>query len=275
MILEWIDSLLVTTPGRAVRRLGYAREAAALEARHRRCRAAWSEHLCATQSALLHAADRAANRHGTALVVGAGVIHDISLQDLLACFGAVWLVDLAFTRQTRASARAMGPRVRCLQADVSGVIGVLSEGRAPLSSIPLPNRLPLPLPENLAWIASVNCLTQLPLIPAARLIRLGRSDAEVEAFGRTIMVRHIEMIGSAGVPACLISEIEDSRWGLRGRILEKTDYRPVLEPVLESHGATSFAQWDWPVHPPGELPGGESELRRVVAWELPGQPQGR
>ncbi|WP_054762978.1 hypothetical protein [Methylomonas koyamae] len=70
MIAEFIHYLGTrTNPG--ARRLGYAGEAAALEARHRRCREAWLPHLAATRAALLRAAELAHPNSGDALLVAA------------------------------------------------------------------------------------------------------------------------------------------------------------------------------------------------------------
>lgn len=266
MLIEWLDALFTQTPGRAARKLGYARESAALAARYRRLERAWAEHICATQGALLEAAWEAADEQGTGLVIGAGTLGDISLSDLLSCFGEVWLVDIAFSRAARAWAARMGKRVRCVCADTAGLADMLYDNPVTPDAASIPRRLPIALPDNLAWIASVNCLTQIPLPLAAWLLRHGADETATEAFARAAMLAHIEQLSAPGVPVCLIAEMEDRRFGPRGKLLDRTDYRPLLLPALEAHAARETAHWQWRTHPPGELAGGEWETRGVSAW---------
>jgi hypothetical protein len=116
-------------------------------------------------------------------------------------------------------------------------------------------------------MASVDCLTQLPLLPASWLLRKGESESSVENFGRALMEAHIEQLSAPGVPVCLIAELEDRRTGSRGRVLDRTDYRPWLLPPLENRQARAVAEWEWLTHPEGELRDGSSEIRTVSAWQ--------
>lgn len=267
MLREYLESLRVQTASRAARVLGYARETALLEARHRRLDPDWGPHICATQNALLTAALEAENPRGIALIIGGGVAQDLSLSDLASCFAEVWLVDIAFSRQTLVRVRPWRGRIRCVTADLTGVLNTLWRTRKiPLAS-EISRSFPFDLPDKLSWIASVNCLTQLPLLPAAWLLAHGADEKDVEQFGRELMTAHIEKLSAPGVPVCLIAEMQDRRVGRRGQIVESTDYRPVLLPALEAHGARMFSQWDWLVHPYGELPNGECEMREVAAWQ--------
>jgi hypothetical protein len=266
MLIELFESLRARTPGRAARKLGYAREAAALAARHRRLERAWSGHVCATQNALLASAWEAANENGVGIAIGAGTLGDISLSDLTSCFGEVWLVDIAFARAARAWAARMGGRVRCVCVDITGLVDALYATPKTPPDEAIPRRLPLELPHNLAWIASVNCLAQIPLPLAAWLLRHGEDEAAVEAFGCGLMRAHTEQLSAPGVPVCLITEMEDKRFGPRGKLLDRTDYRPLLAPLLEARGAAEASRWEWRTYPPGELAGGEWETRNMSAW---------
>jgi hypothetical protein len=266
MFRELVESRLVRTFGRAARTLNYPRETAALEARHRRLGVAWASHVCATQNALLAAAVEAEDDNGAALIIGAGVAQDLSLSDLASCFREVWLVDAVFSRQTLNRIKPWRGRIRCVVADVTGLIETVWRHREVPASADIPRRLPFAPPANLRWIASVNCLTQLPLPLARWLLKRHAPDGEVERFGRDLMTAHIEQLDACGVPVCLITELEDRRLGRRGQVLDTTDFRPLLVPPLQAVGAELASEWDWWVHPPGELPGGESELRHIAAW---------
>jgi hypothetical protein len=88
----------------------------------------------------------------------------------------------------------------------------------------------------------------------------------VEAFARALMSAHIAQLSAPAVPVCLVTEMQDWRYSRRGKVLDHTDYTPLLLPELEARGAIQAAQWNWRAHPQGELPDGEWESRRVCAW---------
>ena len=272
MLKEWLESLFVQTASRSARWLGYARETAALQFRHRRLLKDWAPHICASQSALLAGAYAHADERGVAVVIGAGVMEDISLTDLLAYFGELWLVDIAFSRHTLEQARRIGgARVRCILQDVTGVVDRVTRTTKAPADDQIPVVLPLPVPGNLAWIASVNCLTQLPLLPVAWLLRHGEDEAQVERFGRSLIQAHLSQLKAANVPVCLITEMEDRRYVSNRKMRDSTDYRSLLLPFLERVAAVCQSSWEWQTHPPGELPGGEWEIRLVSAWNWGGR----
>ena len=267
MLQELLEALFVRTTGHSARRLGYARETAALRVRHRRLAEQWAAHVCATQSALLSSAYEHGDEYGVALLIGGGVIEDISLTDLLAYFREVWLLDIAFSRQALEQARRIGGgRIRCIPLDISGVVDWVARNKKIPPEERMARRLPLQLPDNFAWIASVNCLTQLPLLPVGWLLRHGEDEARVEAFGRSLIAAHLAQLKAAGVPVCLITEMEDRRYLSNRKLRDSTDYRPLVLPFLEGASALCQSSWEWETHPPGELPGGEWEKRLVSAW---------
>ena len=265
MLAELWQYCGVRCADQAVRRLGYAREAAALEVRHRRCRAAWQPHLDATRAALLAAAQRSQGGRRTAWLVGGGITHDVPLAELLEIFQHVVLIDVAFTRTTRRLALALSGRVSCCYCDVTGSVDWLARRRSfPPDEILATQSRPKHIPEA-DWIASVNCLMQLPLLPGGWLRRYGIGDRHLEVFGRQLVQNHLDWLRAWRVPFCLITEVADSRYAADGTLVDHIDYRSLLKGLMTS--AASMAQWSWLLHPPGELPRGGWEICKVEAWE--------
>lgn len=264
MLHELWHYLGTRTASRGAQQLGYAREAAALEVRHRRCRQAWQPHIQATRAALLAAADRLDDK-GTALIIGGGVAHDLPLAELLARFQRIILLDIAFTRSTRRLALAWPDRVECCHWDVTGVIDWLAQHRGipPAEIFETPKLPEFGFVPN--WVASVNCLTQLPLLPVDWLYRQSADERRLEEFARALIRAHLDWLNAWQAPWCLISEMDDSRHDANGDVVDSTDYRPLVAKLLEPACLKAF--WTWCLHPPGELANGADEIRNVEVWE--------
>ena len=235
----------------AAQRLGYRREAAALTVRHRRLQEHWAEHLAQTRLALLAAA-RAACAGDTppkqAWMLGAGLLHDVPLDALLALFERVDLVDVAFSPAARAAARANPGRVACVTLDVTGVLDDLTRDPA----------LAAPEPPPGTWIASVNILSQLPLLPCSALLATGMPEPDVERYGQALQQAHVALLGQAR-HACLIIEYAQTQTGGPDEAL-----LPGLPERLTGLGWTKHTAWHWPLNPAGETEAPEG--RSMQAW---------
>lgn len=250
----------------AARRLGYAREAAALETRHRRCRPAWQPHLQATCAALLSSADQLKPAGGTALIVGGGIARDLPLAELLTLFQQVVLLDIVFSRSTRRLARRWPGRVSCCYYDVTGTVEWLAEQRRRPPDVLISGPGHPELFTKPAWVASVNCLMQLPLLPVAWLAAHGADEADLEAFGRRLIEAHLDWLTAWQVPCCLITEVGDASYDAAGHRLSDNDYRPLLARLPQR--ATLTADWLWQIAPPGESADGVFETLSIEAWEF-------
>lgn len=233
--------------------LGYRREAAALQVRHRRLRGPWADHLAHTRAALLdgaRAARASAQPPERAWIMGAGLLEDIPLEALLDQFRCIDLVDVAFAPAARAAARRHPGRVACVALDVTGVLG--DPGRDPLSAAPA-------LPPDV-WCASVNILSQLPLLPCAALLRRGLPEAEVERYGRSLQRAHVAALERA-THACLVIEYAQTHPppGPADEVL-----LPRLPKHLAARGWSRLSQWHWPLNPAGET--ATPEGRAMQAW---------
>ncbi|MFH1813280.1 MAG: hypothetical protein ABIF28_03825 [Pseudomonadota bacterium] len=234
----------------AARRMGYRREAAALVVRHRRLRRHWADHLARTRAALLASARQATCARDApkrAWIMGAGLLHDVPLAELLECFERIDLVDVAFAPAARDAARRYPGRVACVMQDVTGLIAHPSRDATP------------PLPDD-AWCASVNLLSQLPLLPCSVWLQQGMAESEVERRGRTIQQAHVDALQQAA-HACLIIERTQTHPPPGPADI---DLLPGLPERLAASGWLQHDSWHWPLNPAGETE--LSEGRAMQAW---------
>lgn len=252
--------LWLTTPcSRGARRMGYLSAAIGLGARHTRCREAWRPHLQHTRDCLLRSA-LAAPADGCALVLGSGLLLDIPVEQLSQHFREVVLVDVVHLPEVRRRVRALA-NVRLLELDVTGCVeALLSYHRG--ATLPEPVVPVLEL-RDLRWVASVNLLSQLHLLPAEWLQARwpGVPEAALQAWARRLLMAHVDWVVGMGVPWCLVADIEQTTRDSSGLILEQTQLYDVLAPL----GAVRET-WSWPLAPRGELPGGVSSQHQVGAW---------
>ncbi|WFP50441.1 hypothetical protein PL263_00095 [Methylomonas sp. EFPC3] len=264
MISEFIHYLGTRAASPGARRLGYAGETAALETRHRRCRKAWQAHLASTRAALLSAAERAGPNRACALIGGGGSVHDLPVAELLDRFDRLVLLDICFGPGARRLSRRWPQRVHCCPHDVTGIVDWLAKHRR-LPPAELLSHLALPqLDTPPDWVASVNCLTQLPVLPIAYLASRVTDENLLEAFGRELVQTHLRWLQAWQVPICLITEVEDRHFDRHDALTGRMDYRSLLHGFQTD--AACIGQWPWQIHPPGELAGGRHEIRIIEAW---------
>ena len=266
MLREWLTALRISVANTAVGQLGYVAELASLSAKHRRCKSAWLPHMQKSREALLAAAEQHRDASRPALVLGGGALADIPLGELTELFGQVNLVDIAFLAKTRRTAARFRRRVTLIHADLTGISERLNDEQGIPAVSPGLHGVPAEIVADAAWVASVNCLTQLPLLPSRHLLDRGFPENAVETFAISLMQAHLEALVALPCPWCLISEWQDVRFDRAGAAVGQTDYADIIEPLLRQASVRRCAEWEWWVHPPGELPAGESEVRRIAVW---------
>ena len=204
----WLDYLAIPVP-RHVRRMGYVRELRALRARRNRCREAWRPHLAHTREVILEAAARCERRR-SALIVGSGLLFDVPLEALSRQFERVVLVDIVHAWSVHREAGRFS-NVRLVPLDVTGVVErchALARRRAPA---PLPRRpVECFVDEDFDLVASVNVLSQLPVVPNGYMSRRIRSltEADTREFSRALVVNHLDWLCSFQGIACLVTDLE-------------------------------------------------------------------
>jgi len=242
---------LLTPASTTARRMGHLGEAIAIAARHRRCRRAWAPHLAASRAALLASA-RTAPGHGTALILGSGPLLDVPLRELADLFESVWLVDLVHPWSSRLQARRYA-NVRLIEHDVTECLV-----RLPAEPV-LPGWL---LDEpGIDWVASVNLLSQLPVLPT-RWLRARHpemSEADVARFGASLMCNHLAWLARFRAPVCLLADVEQTALDAAGKVRAQCEFGALLADWRIE------ADWRWDLAPPGELAGGGSAHHRVAS----------
>jgi len=261
---------LSTPCSREARRFGYLKEAIAFESRHRRCDAAWQEHLVRCHAAVRESLSRC-ERHGTALVMGSGLALEYPLAELAARFERVVLADMVHLHGMRRQA-ARHDNVVLLETDLSMIARrLLDHGSAAdaaeldmwITSVPTPFASLGPVD----WVLSANVLSQLPLLPVAWLGRQQPhlDSATLEHFGRSLMLRHLDLLSGFEAECLLLADAEHTVRDAVGNEVEHSDFATALG--LETHAVSS---WTWPVAPRGELPDDWTREHRVVACRWPG-----
>ena len=186
-IRTWFGYMSNPVP-RHLRKMGYVRELRALRARRDRCRSDWHSHLEHTRAVILDAAAQC-ERHRSALVVGSGLLFDIPLEELSRRFERVVLADIVHAWSVHRRAAEFS-NVRLLPLDVTGVVErchALARRRSPA---PLPQRaVDCLVGEGFDLVASVNVLSQLPVVPNGYMSRRIRSltEAQTREFSRALV----------------------------------------------------------------------------------------
>lgn len=248
----------------SARRFGYLREAIAIAARHRRCRAAWQPHLDKTRAALLASA-RLSRQRRSALVFGSGLLLDIPLAELATLFEDVRLVDLVHLPAVRRAARRFH-NVTLVEHDVSGILQPLLEGAGGFDEAAL-RRLAEAVPASLLgddrvdWVASVNLLSQLPLLPMAWLKDRVSLPLEFwDEWQTSLMRSHLDYLADFRAEVCLVADAAQVECDGQGAEVVRTDHGRAL-----GFAERAFDTWRWDVAPQGELIGGGYAWHEVVA----------
>lgn len=257
MLTEWLTWLAADCPQPA-RKLGYLRESIAIRSRYRRCKAAWQPHLEHSRAALL-ASLQACGSFRTALVFGSGLLLDIPLDELARRFEKVYLVDVVHLPEVRRAVRRHA-NVRCISHDVTGFIDHMEALSLERLELPPPDRF-LDDPD-IDWVASVNLVSQLPLLPQDWLGRRfpELDEAMLEAWGTNLMRQHLGYLAAFSAPTCLLADMEQVVQAGNGEIIERIDFASRLG--LDDEAPE---RWRWDIAPPGEIAPGIASFHRVAA----------
>lgn len=238
---------LLTPAGRLPRRSGALAELIALQARARRCADAWAMHCQKTKAGIL--AHLPADPGGRVVVLGSGLLLDIPLKELAAHFDEVVLVDILHMPAVRRFCRGY-KGIRLVEIDISGLLEKVLGGafRPEMNRPALPEQLQ-DLAATADYVVSSNLLSQLPLLPLRHLAHQpGWNDTALARLGADIVAGHIDLLASCR-HWLIVADLQ-RRYFVQGRLEESEDalFGQALLGIRE--------RWEWPVAPPGELPGG-------------------
>jgi hypothetical protein len=244
-------------------RHGHLAEAIALEARHGRQRQAWAGHLEQCRATCLAAMDSCPpERRRTALVLGAGLLLDVPLEELAERFSTVVLLDLAFLPRVATQAKTLG-NVRLLRHDITGCLDSLA--RTTTSTGKPPRVPPVAVPQEAAepdFVYSANLLSQLPLfaLPLLRRHYPHLTEAVRIDFSAALIQAHLDWLRTRQCPACLVTDLEENFTDSQSAVVIATELL-YGTPLPEADTATA---WPWDFGLKGEALPGKDVRRKVV-----------
>lgn len=244
MLAEFLIWLGTPVPWR-YRRLGLLGDSVRLWSRGRRRSRDWSLHERHCHEIVDRAIGRLA-RYDTVVVLGSGLMRDVSLPVLAKRFRRVVLVDAVHVLPLRLRALPH-TNVALLTRDLTGIIDWLT-GHATGRELPVQD---LAQDQMVDLVISANVLSQLALPIEDWIERrpatAGRLPADI---GRRLIDWHLEDLSRFRCRVCLMTDTGFREIAADGAIRAHHDLlhgRPLPAPDLA---------WDWPVAPAGELGGG-------------------
>jgi hypothetical protein len=246
---------LLTPAGRMTRRLGLVGESTALWARGLRQRRAWAAHHRRCREVVAAVIDTLP-AHRSVVVMGSGLMRDVSLGLLRRRFARVMLVDAVHLPQIRLRAAAHR-NVTLLTRDLTGIMGWLggdTTGRVdPVADLVADPAIDL--------VISANLLSQLAWPVEDWLEAHPDAAGAVPAdLPQRCIAWHLEDLSRFNARICLISDIETVTRDAAGEIVERFDLmRGVAVPATD-------LGWEWPVAPLGEESRDREIVHQVRAW---------
>src|SRR5580658_5877295 len=160
MLLDFLDRLLTPCP-RPVRAMRYLREAIGIRRRYRRCRQHWQDHIDHCRSIIQRGMQHCTQRR-KAVILGAGLLHDVPLEELASAFREVLLVDIVHPFLSRWRTRHLR-NVKHLTADITNTIhDVYWVSDEPDRALPRSRPDLLADDPEVDLTISLNLLSQLP-----------------------------------------------------------------------------------------------------------------
>jgi len=250
-MLAEVIAWLLTPASLDARRTGHLTAAVSLWSRARRCRADWSDHEAHCRAIVERALDGLANRR-TCVVLGSGLMRDVSLARLAEAFDTVVLVDVVHLWPIRLAALRRR-NVRLVALDLTGSTDLLL-GRATGLSDAL---VRLRADPSLDLVISANCLSQLALLPVARAARIPLARLRYPDLGRRIVEAHLEALRRFACRVCLLTDSQGRDIAPSGEIVDAYDLLDgVRLPAADD-------DWDWTLAPLGEAAADHAVVHRA------------
>lgn len=222
------------------KKMGYLKESIAMMARAKRCQKEWGMHYQQCQNAILESVKRCVHRR-TVIVLGAGTLKDIPLDELSSLFEKVILVDLVFLGSAYKEIKKY-PNVELVEHDVTESLDWISQGQTFVQN---PTQWLDDVTVDL--IVSLNIVTQLPLIPVRWLMTDYKfKEEQVDITGKQLIFAHLNYLKQFKGEVCLIADREDVEFDRSGKETDRFDPWWDVEPPSPSY------TWQWEVVPIGE-----------------------
>ena len=193
------------------------------------------------------------------VVLGAGLLHDIPIEELSALFDEVVLVDIVHPWLSRLAARRFR-NVKQVSADITGVIEQLHRvAHAPDAALPISHPELFVDDPRLDLTLSVNLLSQLSHVPG-KYLEGRRDEATISAFLKHLVEAHLEYLRKLPGHTALITDTTVRRMVCGDPVVEEWD---------QLHGVKlppAEFTWEWHLAPSPELGRGIDVYSTVAAY---------
>ena len=211
---------------------------------------------------MILSAAQMARRRRRAVVLGAGLLHDIPLKELSQMFEQVVLVDIVHTWPCRIAAFRF-PNVKLLPLDVTGVVNQLRKvRRTPV--LPAPVSKPTEFMDDpfLDFTVSVNIVSQLGWVPSL-FLGASRSESEIAAIKSQLIFAHLDYLKRLPGHTALITDAIWRAVPLEENSGERQEVWDVLSGVSLP---VPVRAWDWRIAPAPERSRDADFVARVHAY---------
>ncbi|MBF0465422.1 MAG: hypothetical protein HQK88_11660 [Nitrospirae bacterium] len=267
MIAEFLTYL--TTPAPLyVKRMGYLKEAIAIEARYKRCKAAWSPHLENSKNFIINALKRC-KAFRTVVVLGSGNLLDLPLLQLSQTFEKVILVDIVHLGKILKTIRKFTNVVShsCDITETSEIIFNLIKNRTNTTEhieLPMPKMFHLPETQGNCTdlVISLNIFSQLTVMPREYILKNKASEdgTVLKRWENEVLEAHLDALMALKTNVCLITDFEFIERNHRTQSLNQ--YYTLTGINLPLPEKT----WTWNIAPKGEISNDISIERKVAAF---------
>ena len=249
MIIEALQHFLTPAPN-YIKDMGYVREAIAIEARYKRCTAAWQPHLEKCKALILAQAEKL-TPGSTIMILGSGGLHDVPVKALLERGHHVTCVDIVHLPNITKHYTEL----TFITRDITGMIEPLYKSM--ISGVRIqadPEWELLTVPD---LIISLNLLSQL----AMKLVDYAKQHGEDLGikFSDNVLQAHIDWLIKQETNILMISDI--SRDYFQGERLVETIPSLPKSPI---NGPDET--WAGDIAPKGEADPDISIKHNVGAW---------
>jgi hypothetical protein len=237
--------------------MGFLREALGVRRRFRRCQEHWREHI-ENCHAMIRQGIQRCERRRRAAILGAGLLHDVPVQELSDSFEEVLLVDIVHPWSSRFT--PLPGNVRRVMADVTDTVSrlyaVADDPDEPLPQVAPSWRF---ADDRLDFTVSLNLLSQLPCMPLEYAARFkAHSVEQMTAYAKGVVNAHLSRLRSLPGVVTLITDIERLKIDMMRRVVERRDlmYGRRIERI--------DAEWVWKLAPCPEADPRHDFFRAVV-----------
>ncbi|CAN8142271.1 conserved hypothetical protein [uncultured Thiomicrorhabdus sp.] len=242
-----------------VKPMGFLHESIAMRARAKRCQTAWHEHYQHCQHSILQAIQLAEEQNKTqqktALILGAGHLHDIPLEYFSQKFQQVVLVDLLFSQEARRQLKRFA-NIELVELDVTENLQTIYQGELESAQQLTPPQGYLK--ENIGLVVSLNLITQLPLLPAKYLMKhFGFTLQQAQEISQTLIQQHLAYLRRFECPVCLIADRNIEEFDRHNHCID--GYNPWWEVELPE----AQESWQWLLAPYGEISRNRCQIHQV------------